>query len=73
MGLHMDDLDAIARQVNPQGEQGIAATRAWATQLATFYRGLREQGVGVESATYLARDYQQLVFAQARWQGQGGL
>jgi hypothetical protein len=54
----LSDLDDIARLVNPVADQGQAAARQWAGQVAAFYRGLRAQGVGVESATYLTRDYQ---------------
>jgi hypothetical protein len=54
----LSDLDDIARLVNPVADQGQAAARTWAEQVAAYYRTLRSRGVGIDSATCLTRDYQ---------------
>lgn len=67
----MSDLDDIARLVHPSREQAQAAAQNWARQVGVYYRTLREQGVGVESATCLARDYQGILLTHGLQPGGG--
>ena len=57
-GRPVSDLDDIARLVNPQADQGQAAAAAWAHQVSAYHRALLADGVELEVAALLTRDYQ---------------